>query len=220
MGSFQPSQDSAKRGGKPGKILAPLDLHLRDVKWGQYRIGDFFSSSNGDFDIQKSHINDKGEWVITAGLTNNGILGRTDVKAKVFEANTITIDMFGAAFYRQFQYKLVTHARVFSLKPNFEMTKQQGLFFANAMTYFKSQFGYSNMCSWEKIRSKHISLPQTSAGEIDFEFIDKFVRELERARLRELEAYLVATGLNNYELTVSDKAALIVFLPFNGSLSL
>lgn len=116
--------------------------------------------------------------------------------------------MFGAAFYRQFPYKLVTHARVFSLTPKFEMTKQQGLFFANAMTYLKSQFGYSNMCSWEKIRSKHISLPEKSKGEIDFEFIDKFLRELERARLRELEAYLVATGLNNYELTATDKAAL------------
>ena len=34
------------------------------------------------------------------------------------------------------------------------------------------------------------------------------MRELERARLRELEAYLVATGLNNYELTATDKAAL------------
>ena len=173
-----------------------------------YRLGNLFKSSNGDFDIQKNHINGQGEWVITAGLTNNGILGRTDVSAKIFKANTITVDMFGAAFYRQFQYKLVTHARVFSLSPNFEMNQQRGLFFANAMTYFRTQFGFDNMCSWEKIKDLYISLPQTDSREIDFTFIDSFMRELERARLRELEAYLKATGLDDYELTAADKTAL------------
>lgn len=116
--------------------------------------------------------------------------------------------MFGAAFYRQFNYKLVTHARVFSLSPKFEMTQRQGLFFANAMTYLKSKFGFENMCSWEKIKEDTILLPKTEDNKIDFEFIENFVRELERARLRELEAYLVATGLNNYELTAIDHSTL------------
>lgn len=116
--------------------------------------------------------------------------------------------MFGAAFYRQFNYKLVTHARVFSLSPKFEMTQRQGLFFANAMTYLKSKFGFENMCSWEKIKEDTILLPKTEDYKIDFEFIENFVRELERARLRELEAYLVATGLNNYELTAIDHSTL------------
>ena len=116
--------------------------------------------------------------------------------------------MFGAAFYRQFNYKLVTHARVFSLSPKFEMTQRQGLFFANSMTYLKSKFGFENMCSWEKIKEDTILLPKTADNKIDFEFIENFVRELERARLRELEAYLVATGLNNYELTAIDHSTL------------
>ena len=123
--------------------------------------------------------------------------------------------MFGAAFYRQFNYKLVTHARVFSLSPKFEMTQRQGLFFANAMTYLKSKFGFENMCSWEKIKEDTILLPKTEDNKIDFEFIENFVRELERARLRELEAYLAATGLNNYELTATDKAALNNFQYLN-----
>lgn len=57
-------------------------------------------------------------------------------------------------------------------------------------------------------RNIEVQLPEKSEGVIDFDFIERFVRELERARLRELEAYLVATGLNNYELTATDKAAL------------
>lgn len=60
----------------------------------------------------------------------------------------------------------------------------------------------------ETFRNIKVQLPEKSAGIINFAFIDSFVRELERARLRELEAYLKATGLDDYKLTDKDKATL------------
>ncbi|AJE17711.1 hypothetical protein NELON_01645 [Neisseria elongata subsp. glycolytica ATCC 29315] len=102
---------------------------LNAVEWGEFELNTLFTSANGDFDIKKEHINGLGDFVITAGLTENGILGKTDIKAKIFPGNTITVDMFGAAFYRDFNYKMVTHARVFCLFPKIEITKRQGLFF-------------------------------------------------------------------------------------------
>ena len=196
--------------------LSQLDARLQNIKWGTYKISNLFDSSNGDFDIQKCHINGKGDWVITAGLTNNGVLGRTDINAKVFDANTITIDMFGSAFYRQFPYKMVTHARVFSLKPRFYMTSRQGIFIANTMSYLYHHFGYENMCSWEKIKDCHINLPLNHNGGIDFDFMEDFIRELERNRLRELErnrlreleAYLQATGIKDYDITPEEEKVL------------
>lgn len=175
------------------------------------RLGELFSSSNGDFDIQKNHINGKGELVITAGLSNNGILGKTDVPAKIFNAKTITIDMFGNAFYRQFKYKIVTHARVFSLEPLFNLTDSQGLFFSIAFHFLHFYFGYENMCSWEKIKDFDIQLPITSSGEIDFDFMESFIRELEEERIRELAAYLKVSGFDNYELSKSESFALAHF---------
>ncbi|UWW01486.1 restriction endonuclease subunit S [Mycoplasmopsis felis] len=84
-------------------------------KWEtqEYRIGDLFESENGDFDIQKSHINNNGYFVITSGLMNNGILGKSDVLSKIFREQTITVDMFGNVFYRSFKYKLVTYKSIF-----------------------------------------------------------------------------------------------------------
>ncbi len=52
------------------------------------------------------------------------------------------------------------------------------------------------MCSWAKIKKEKIQLP-TKNGEIDFEFMEKFIAELEAERLAELEAYLTATGLKD-----------------------
>ena len=172
---------------------------------------ELFENSNGDFDIQKTHINDLGDYVITAGLSNNGILGKTDIKAKIFNANTITIDMFGNAFYRQFRYKMVTHARVFSLKFILSITQRQGIFLSSAMHFLKYNFGYENMCSWAKIKQEKISLPVKKDREIDFAFMEDFISQLEACRLSQLEAYLLVTGLKNYILTPAEEQALTDF---------
>ncbi|WQW52240.1 restriction endonuclease subunit S [Helicobacter pylori] len=214
-------------------MIGPLSSQLNAIKWGEFRLGDLFEASNGDFDIQKRHINHKGEFVITAGLSNNGVLGQSDIKAKVFESHTITIDMFGCAFYRSFPYKMVTHARVFSLKPKFEINHKIGLFLSTLFFGYPKKFGYENMCSWVKIKNDKVILPlkptaktQTLDG-IDFDFMEKFIAELEQCRLAELEqcrlaeleqcrlaeleAYLKATGLENTTLSNDEENALNVF---------
>lgn len=214
MGSFNTSKKSNFGGRTPGKIEASLNEKLRNVKWGEYEIGKLFTSSNGDFDIQKKHINGLGDYVVTSGLTDNGILGKTDVPARIFEKGTITVDMFGCAFYRQFQYKMVTHARVFSLKPNQLITDNQGLFLSNSLKFLSREFGYENMCSWEKIKSKTIPLPQHN-GDIDFDFMESFIAELEAQRIAELSAYLKVSGFDNYELSTEELDALQKFSNLN-----
>ncbi|WRD05568.1 restriction endonuclease subunit S [Helicobacter pylori] len=198
-------------------MIGPLSSQLNAIKWGEFRLGDLFEASNGDFDIQKRHINHKGEFVITAGLSNNGVLGQSDIKAKVFESHTITIDMFGCAFYRSFPYKMVTHARVFSLKPKFEINHKIGLFLSTLFFGYPKKFGYENMCSWAKIKNDKVILPLKPTAnaqtleDIDFDFMETFIAELEQCRLAELQAYLKATGLENTTLSNAEENALNVF---------
>lgn len=54
-------------------------------------------------------------------------------------------------------------------------------------------------------------MPQTGVGEINFAFMERCLRELEESRLRELETYLIASGLKNYHLTALDYASLDSF---------
>ncbi len=190
-------------------MIGPLSSQLNAIKWGEFKLGDLFEASNGDFDIQKHHINHKGEFVITAGLSNNGVLGQSDIKAKVFESHTITIDMFGCTFYRSFPYKMVTHARVFSLKPKFEINHKIGLFLSTLFFDYPKKFGYENMCSWAKIKNDKVILPLKPTAktqtlkDIDFDFMEKFIAEL--------EAYLKATGLSNTTLSNDEENAINAF---------
>lgn len=175
-----------------------------------YKLEELFQSANGDFDIQKIHLNGKGEVVISSGESNNGVVGKTDIPAKVFSANTITVDMFGNSYYQLQPYKMVTHARVFSLSPINEMhlSEKIGLYIVAKIRYFKQMFSYNNMCSWEKIRQLTISMPLNKYGNIDFAYIEERVRELEEERVRELEAYLTAAGFSNCLLTPAEREAL------------
>ena len=68
-----------------------------------------------------------------------GVIGKSNIKAKIFSKNTITIDMFGYAYFRNYQYKMVTHARVFSIKyKEKDLTEEEGLYLASQLKYFRT----------------------------------------------------------------------------------
>ena len=75
------------------------------------------------------------------------------------------------------------------------------------MKYFKGQFSYSDMANWKKVKDLAISLPSTPQKEIAFGYMERFMREIEEERIRELTAYLKATGLESTELTEKEKSA-------------
>lgn len=175
------------------------------VKYKEFKIEELFKSSNGNFDIQQCHINNRGNFVVSSGLQNCGIIGKSDVDAKIFEKNTITIDMFGNVFFRDFEYKMVTHARVFSLTYTKKILNiKEGLYLSTLLFFLSEIFSYSKMASWEKIKGYSISLPVTENNEIDYKYMENYISELEEERISELTAYLNVSGLNDYKLTDED----------------
>lgn len=207
---------NSTQAGLEGNALSPrlreleTEFKQNGGEWRDIEIHKLFTPQNGDFDIQKIHLNDKGHQVVSAGLENNGVIGKTDIKARIFPKNTLTCDMFGNVFYRDFEYKMVTHARVMCLHPLFELNKKTGLYIASVMNYFKLLFSFADMATWSKIKNLTISLPVLNE-QIAFDYMESYIKELEAERLQELEAYLKVTGLNDYTLSQKEKEALKAF---------
>ncbi len=196
----------------------------------EYAISTLFDSQNGNTDLKKQHINGRGYPVVSSGVENTGIIGYTDVDARIFPAHTITVDMFGNVYYRDFEYKQVTHARVFALIPrDFELNTQTGLYLASSLKRLSKMYSYNNMCSYKKISSMPLSLPvienpdpdhEYTVDDIDWQYMQERIIELEQERIIELEqeriieleAYLIASGLDDYELTNEDKEILSLSL--------
>jgi len=56
--------------------------------------------------------------------------------------------------------------------------------------------------------NSELTLPVKKNGDIDFDFMNNFIAEIEAEHIAELEAYLLATGLKDYELTEDEKKAI------------
>ena len=181
----------------------------KEKKFKSFILSSLFSSATGDVDIQKKDINGKGYPVVSSGLDNQGVIGYSDIPAKVLPANTITIDMFGNVFFRDFEYKEVTHARIFTLIPkSFELSAGTGLYIVSILSRQTKRFSYNNMASWNKMKTFEISLPVDADGSIDWQYMQERIAELEQERIAELDAYLKVTGLEDYELADEDREIL------------
>lgn len=152
----------------------------------EFLLEDVFTSQTGDVDLQQKDINGKGTCFINSGSENNGIKGKTDKIAKVFNENTITIDFWGLANYRSFKYKMATHNHVFSLSGNIIKNEKVGLYLVSQMHYFSKLFAYNNMGTWNKMKNLTISLPITDKNEIDFEYMENYITIQEKLAIKDV----------------------------------
>jgi len=152
---------------------------------------------------------------ISAKSDNNGVIGYFDTtdlqKARHFE-NFISVNFFGAdggIFYHP--YKASVEMKVHTLKiPNISFNVKTGNFIATALKLALGGFGYGVQLSSSKLKNLdfNIKLPITAKGGIDYDFMEEFIEELEAYHIEELEAYLLATGLKDYQLTKKEQKAL------------
>lgn len=183
----------------------------------EFKVGELFDGSTGDTDLKKEHLDGQGYPVVTAGVDNLGIAGYSSTNAKVLPANTLTVDMFGNCYFRPFEYKMVTHARVFSLSlKDGQLTPETGLYICTMFNWLRSKYNYSNMCSYNKIKAETIQLPvkpgtdevNYTEDDIDWAYMESYIHELEESYIHELDAYLKETGLDDYTLTDDEREVL------------
>ena len=213
MGSVQSFETPKSWGGRPGKIDAPLNKKLSEVKWGDFRIGDLF-----EVRPTKSYGLTNTKLFATAGDTpvvtntgaNNGVSGRvalppTEKGGIITYSDTTTSD---AIFYQSEDF--IGYSHVQGLYPKQTVWNRFRLlyFVAAFKKAATNKFDYGNKFNRAITTEMYITLPLTLNSEIDFEFIDNFIVELEAQRIVELEAYLTVAGLKDYILTETERNAL------------
>ncbi len=143
-----------------------------------------------------------------AGTTNNGVVGYISNPVASFPANSITVDIFGNTFYRDYSFGAGDDTGVY-WNTSRQYTESQMLFLASMIKcYLQGKYDFGHKLRSSKSYDFKISLPTTLNNEIDFDFMESFIRELEEERIRELSAYLAVTGLSDYTLTLSEQDAL------------
>lgn len=149
--------------------------------------------------------------LLTAGADNQGFARYAKRnQCPTILKNVISISANGAntgvTFYQKDEFAVLQDAYAIKLKDMEIPNEQVGLFLASCISkILHGNFSWTYKAGWERIKGMVIKLPVKETEEIDWEYMQKRIAELEQERITELEQYLIATGLNDYELTDEDK---------------
>lgn len=209
MGSVQSFETPKSWGGRPGKIDAPLNKKLSEVKWGEYRLGDLFEIQNTlSFNADQLIFGSDYDYITRTSL-NQGILQETGFvnKENINEAGTWSLGLLQMDFfYRRKSWYAGQFIR--KIIPKFEIAESSVLFFTTLLNKQKPKLLSVLVRDVDKtFLNIVIRIPVLENGKIDFGFISSFVAE----RIKELEAYLTVAGLKDYVLNEKEAAALASF---------
>ena len=152
-------------------------------EWHEFLIGDFFDAFLSSDDIQPKNIVDGETPLVSSGKENNGIVAYIEDKnAKKWPGNTITVDMFGKAFYQEKAYHCVSHGRVNILIPKFEINGYAQQFIATVIqSVSPKKYEFKEMCTGKKLLQNTIKLPVDETGNPDFSYMESYMKNLELA---------------------------------------
>ncbi|AWN61423.1 restriction endonuclease [Streptococcus sobrinus] len=188
---------------------ASLNQKLKEVEWGEYRLGDLFCIEN-TLSFNKERLTEGNEYdYVTRTSLNQGILQTTGFvnEENLNEENVWSLGLLQMDFFYR-RRKWYAGQFVRKIIPKFATTENNVKFFSVILNKIKSillQVLVRNVD--ETFKNQIISLP-TKNNQIDFDFMDSFVAELEAERVAELSAYLKVSGLDNYELSFEERSAL------------
>lgn len=185
---------------------------MEEVEWGEYRLGDLFDITNTpSFNKERLTKGNEFDYVTRTSL-NQGILQSTGFvnEENLNEENVWSLGLLQMDFFYR-KRKWYAGQFVRKVIPKFVTTENNVKFFSVMLNQIKPvllQVLVRNVD--ETFKNQIIGLP-TKNKQIDFDFMESFIAELEAERIAELSAYLKVSGLDNYELSIEELNALRVY---------
>ena len=175
-------------------------------------MGELFEIQN-TLSFNKDKLVDGNDFdYVTRTSQNQGILQETGFvnEENINPAGTWSLGLLQMDFfYREKPWYAGQFVR--KIVPKIELNKSSILFFTVIFNKQKQNLLSGLVRDVDKaFLTAKIHLP-TQNGKIDFAFMESFIAELEAERIAELEAYLSATGLQDYTLTQKEEKALKAF---------
>ncbi|BDE82044.1 MULTISPECIES: restriction endonuclease subunit S [Porphyromonas] len=181
---------------------------LESVEWGEYRLGDLFDIEN-TFSFNKESLTSGNDYdYVTRTSQNQGILQSTGFvnNENINDAGTWSLGLLQMDFfYRRKRWYAGQFVR--KIVPKISLTDSSISFFSTILNKQKQVLLSVLVRDVDEVFRNITCLLPTREGEIDYEFMEKFIAELNAVRLAELNAYLSITGLKDYTLTPEEEQA-------------
>lgn len=192
------------------------DFYIKDL---------FEVINNPQLDKENFTFSESAEYpYFTRTENNNGILGYVeylDEEHKI-KGNSLAVGMISMRFHYM-HHDFYAGQFTKTLIPKFQGFNEKLAMYFMAILNKHSEYYQSFLVRHfkDKVSGTVVSLPvigspdpdhKYTVEDIDFKYMQERIAELEQERIAELNAYLVASGLDDYELTDEDKEILSLSL--------
>ena len=161
--------------------------------------------------------------LLTAGAENQGLNRYAKISdCPMIINNVISVSANGAnsgiCFYQPHDFAVLQDAYAVKVNDREIDGVEEGLYLTVVLNKaIKDNHDRVNKAVWNHVKDDSVKLPiiessdpdhEYTVDDIDWQYMHNRITGLERERITELDAYLQATGLNDYELTEDDKKVL------------
>ena len=155
---------------------------LNEKTWNEFYLNDIFSFKLAKGDNQPKNMSQGRFPVVSAGETNNGVTAfvSNPDEGSTFQSGTITVDMFGKAFWHGYDYCAVSHGRVNILDLNTPNDSSQFISICIDKGTI-SKYSYNQMCSQKRLTSQKVMLPVDDGGKPDYDYMAQYASEMRGA---------------------------------------
>lgn len=163
-------------------------IPLADKKWKPFFIG----GKNGLFEIYSgkrltaSNMNDGGCPFIGATDSNNGITNWVSNKNETYDSNVLGVNYNGSVvenFYHPYYCIFSDDVKRLHLR-NYEDNPFVLLFFSRLILMQKAKYTYGYKFNGARMNRQKILVPITSGGDPDYDYMEKYSKNLMRKKIQ------------------------------------
>ena len=170
----------------------------QNVKWKRFRVGDLFDIDTGSLVSSKELKKHPGKTPrISVTTENNGIVGYYDETANIdnirYYQNFISVNFFGNVFYHPEKASVEMKVHVLHLKSGMSFNRGIALYLVAALSqiFDNGTYNYGNQLSSSKLKKEnyYVALPVTPTGDIDFDYMQNYIRATEKQTIKGVVEY-------------------------------
>lgn len=162
---------------------------LVEPEFKEFRVGDILEFTKGRRITKNEQIKGNIPYV-TAATENNGI--DAWIENSIFtQENIITVNFFGKCFYHPYEvaYKDGTYGA--KIKDEKYQSQRHYLYITSALEKVTENVGsYSKMLTDTIAANLTITLPATSSGDPDWEYMENYIKMIEQQEKRKISNYV------------------------------
>lgn len=174
---------------KLSKCESEALAHFNELKWKEFSYSEIFNHIKQGRRLKKGNQKPGKIPFVMAGTTNTGIVGYISNPIATFPKNSITIDIFGNTFYRNYDFGAGDDTGVY-WNDDKNYSSEQMLYFSSCMEKsIRGKFSFGKKLRSSQSFNFRIFLPVTPDDSPDYTFMETFISAVQKLVIKDVVLY-------------------------------